>query len=430
MLRKPAAPTASLPPRITGAEWLTRASTQAVLAALTTGGQEARVVGGAVRNQLMGRPVGDIDIATTAMPETVMELAAKAGLASVPTGLAHGTVTVIAAGHPYEVTTLRRDVATDGRHATVAFTDDWAADASRRDFTMNALYCAADGEVFDPLGGTADLSAGRVRFIGDPLQRIREDYLRILRFFRFHAEYGVGAPDPEGLAACVAERSGLARLSAERVRAEVVKLLAAPRALAAVTALFEHGLLLEVLGQVPWPLRLGRLIELETALHRPPDVMLRLSALAIAAEEDGARLADRLRLSNAERARLIVFAPVNPIARDMSETAAKQMLYRLGAEAWPRHVLAAWCVSSGQPSDATWQRFLQLCVQWHVPAMPVRGADVLAAGVPAGPQVGNILAAFEAWWMESGFPIDDQAVRLKLGELVEVASGGREPDVK
>ena len=217
-------------PSLAGADWLARHQTQAVFDALAAKGFAARAVGGAVRNALLGRPVVDIDIATPARPEQVIEAARAAGLAAVPTGLEHGTVTVIAAHVPHEVTTLREDVETHGRHATVAFTDDWAADARRRDFTINALYCSADGEVFDPLGAYGDLGARRVRFIGEARERIREDYLRILRFFRLTAEYGAGPADAEGLGACVAERDGLARLSAERVRQEMLRLLAAPRA--------------------------------------------------------------------------------------------------------------------------------------------------------------------------------------------------------
>src|SRR5581483_10750916 len=200
-------------PSLAGADWLVRPETQAVFRALAARGHAARAVGGAVRNALLGRPVIDIDIATPARPEEVMEAARAAGLAAVPTGIAHGTVTVLAAHVPHEVTTLRRDVETHGRHATVAFTDDWEADARRRDFTINALYCSGEGEVFDPLGAYPDLASRRVRFIGDAHERIREDYLRILRFFRLTAEYGEGPPAPEGLAACVAEREGLGRLS-------------------------------------------------------------------------------------------------------------------------------------------------------------------------------------------------------------------------
>ena len=258
------------PPNLAGADWLTRPQTRAVLAALAAKGFAARAVGGAVRNALLGRTVGDIDIATSARPEEVIAAARAAGLAAVPTGIDHGTVTVIADQVPYEVTTLRRDVATDGRHATVAFTDDWEADARRRDFTLNALYCDAEGQVFDPLGGYPDLVAQRVRFIGDAHERIREDYLRILRFFRFTAEYAAGPPDAAGLAACVSEREGLTRLSAERVRQELLRLLVAPRAAELVRAMQDYGILALVLPAAPRPALLAVLLPSRRGLaYRP-----------------------------------------------------------------------------------------------------------------------------------------------------------------
>ena len=235
--------TAGKPPSLAGSDWLVRPETRAVFTALAARGFEARAVGGAVRNALLGHPVVDVDIATPARPDEVIAAAKAAGLTPVPTGIAHGTVTVVANHVPYQVTTLREDVETHGRHATVAFTGDWAADARRRDFTLNALYCNAEGRVFDPLSGYADLAARRVRFIGDARERIREDYLRILRFFRLTAEYGEGPPDADGLVACVREREGLARLSAERVREELFRLLAARRGPELVRAMFDHGLL-------------------------------------------------------------------------------------------------------------------------------------------------------------------------------------------
>src|SRR5215831_3005043 len=253
-------------PRLAGAPWLTRRSTQAVFNALTQRGFGARAVGGAVRNALLGRAVDDVDIATTARPEQVMAAAQAAGLRAVATGIAHGTVTVLADHVPYEVTTLREDVETHGRHATVAFTDDWQVDAQRRDFTINALYCDATGQILDPLGGYADILARRVRFIGDAGERIREDYLRILRFFRFTAEYGAGPVDAAGVAACVEHRHGLARLSAERMRLELLRLLAAERGPELVRSLLEYGLLTLVLGVAPRPALLDALAAIEGAL--------------------------------------------------------------------------------------------------------------------------------------------------------------------
>ncbi|MBN9263737.1 MAG: CCA tRNA nucleotidyltransferase, partial [Hyphomicrobium sp.] len=246
----PAVP-ATIPTSLAGAPWLERPETRAVLSALAAAGHEARIVGGTVRNALLGEPVTDVDIATTATPDETMAAARAAGLDAIPTGVSHGTVTIVAHHVPFEVTTLREDVETFGRHARVAFTADWAADARRRDFTINALYCDANGTISDPLGGLADLAARRVRFIGDARERIREDALRILRFFRFHARYSAEAIDAEGLAACAAERHLLAKLSAERVRAELLKLLDAPGAARAIAVMAAYGFIVEILGRAP-----------------------------------------------------------------------------------------------------------------------------------------------------------------------------------
>ena len=303
-----AAKRSAAPPSLKDAAWLQQAETKRVFAALAGPGIETRAVGGAVRNTLLGLPVAEVDLATTALPETVIALARGADLKAVPTGIEHGTVTVVANGVPFEVTTLRRDVETFGRHATVAFTEDWQEDARRRDFTLNALYAGSDGELFDPLGGYADLAAGRVRFIGDAEARIKEDYLRILRFFRFNAYYGKGPLDAAGLAACVQLRAGLDQLSAERVAGELRKLLVAPQAVRAVEALFDYGLLTQLLGGVPRLLRFARLVAAEEALGLPPDAALRLAALAVFVKEDAERLAARLRLSNNELAVLLLGA--------------------------------------------------------------------------------------------------------------------------
>jgi poly(A) polymerase len=405
-------------PRLTDAEWLARPATQAVFAALSAQGFDARAVGGAVRNALLGRPVVDIDLATNARPEEVMAAARNAGLAAVPTGIAHGTVTVIAGHVPYEVTTLREDVETHGRHATVAFTADWAADARRRDFTINALYCAADGEVFDPLGGYADLAARRVRFIGDARQRIREDYLRILRFFRFTAEYGEGPPDAEGLVACMAEREGLAILSAERVRQEFLRLLAARRGPELVEALQAYGLATYVLPAAPRPGLLRRLAGIEAALAITPDAMLRLGALAVEVAEDADRLRDRLRLSNDEHAGLARAATHAPaLAPDAPESAARVCLYAEGEAAYRHRVLIAWTRSGAGPDSAAWRDRFTLPERWQPPRFPLGGADVMALGVPAGPRIGELLRTLEAWWIAADFMPDEAALRARLDEL-------------
>jgi poly(A) polymerase len=410
-------------PRLNNASWLQRPETQAVLAALAARGFAARAVGGAVRNTLLGLPVTDVDIATTARPDEVVAAAEAAGLKAVPTGIAHGTVTIVSGGSAYEVTTLRKDVETHGRHATVAFTDDWTADARRRDFTLNALYCSAGGEVFDPLSGYADLVARRVRFIGDAGERIREDYLRILRFFRFTAAYGEGPPDRPGLDACVRERAGLAVLSGERMREEMLRLLAAPRGAELIGVMLDFGLLPQVLGSAPRPGLLSRLANLQTALGLVPDAVLRLAALAVEVAEDAERLRTRFRLSNEETARLGRAATRAPaIEPGASESAAKAYLYTEGAAAFQESVLLAWARSGEASTNSAWRARFALPERWQAPRFPIGGADVMALGVLAGPRVGELLRALEAWWIAGDFAADEAALRVKLGELAGTTS--------
>jgi poly(A) polymerase len=389
-----------------------------VFAALAQRGIVARAVGGAVRNALLGRPVVDVDLATPARPEEVIAAAEAGKLRVVPTGIAHGTVTVISGDQSYEVTTLREDVETHGRHATVAFTDDWAADARRRDFTINALYCSATGEIFDPLAGYGDIVARRVRFIGDAEQRIREDYLRILRFFRFNAEYGTGQPDTEGLSACVRERAGLAILSRERVRDELLRLLVAARGVALIGVMADYGLLPQVLGAAPRPDLLRGLADLEDALGRAPDAMLRLAALVVEVPEDADQLRDRLRLANDEHARLVRLASSRAdISPGAPELAAKAYLYAEGEAAYRDLLLMTWARSGGAP-DPSWRDRLGLPERWQPPRFPLGGTDVMALGVPAGPAIGTILRKLEAWWIATDFTADPEALRIKLAELI------------
>ena len=409
---------APLPHRLTGVAWLDRTETQAVFAALAARGFTARAVGGAVRNALVGRPVADVDLATDARPEEVVRAAGSAGLKAIPTGLAHGTVTVMAGGHAYEVTTLRKDVETHGRRATVAFTDDWAEDAKRRDFTLNALYCGADGTLLDPLGGYPDLAARRVRFIGDARERIREDYLRILRFFRLTADFAEGPPDADGLAACVRERAGLAILSAERVRVELLRLLAAPRGAQIAALMQDYGLLPSVLGAAPRPTLLARLAAIEAALGLAPDPALRLAALAVEIPEDAERLRERLRLSNGETAKLMRAAERAGGFGSTSRMAdARLWLYRHGASAYRERVLIDWARSAAPPGSEPWRRRFALPDRWPPPRVPIAGTDVLALGVPAGRRVGEILRALEQWWIAGDFAADEAGLRAKLAEL-------------
>jgi poly(A) polymerase len=390
-----------------------------VFAALTARGFGARAVGGAVRNALLGLGVSEVDIATTARPEEIIAAADAAGLKAVPTGLAHGTVTVVSRGQPYEVTTLRQDVEAHGRHATVAFTDNWSADARRRDFTLNALYCSADGEVFDPLSGYADLAARRVRFIGDAGQRIREDYLRILRFFRLTAAYGAGPPDPQGLAACVRERAGLAILSGERVSQELLRLFAAERGPELIWIMLDYGLLPRVLGLVPRPTLLTRLAAIEATLTLEPDAVLRLAALAVEIPEDAERLQERLRLSNDDAAKLVrASAATRRFDVSASESAAKVYLYSRGEAAYRERVLLTWARSGDTPASGDWRLRFELPERWRAPRFPIGGADVMALGVPAGPRVGELLRTLESWWIAGDFTADEGTLRAKLAQLV------------
>ena len=397
-------------PRRIDAAWLREPPLGELLAVLDRAGEEARVVGGAVRNELLGEPHGDIDIATTALPTEVIDRVQAAGFKAVPTGIEHGTITVVAAGRPYEVTTLREDVETFGRHATVAFGRDWRRDAERRDFTMNALSAARDGTIYDYVGGLPDIAARRVRFIGDAATRIAEDYLRILRFFRFHAAYGEGAPDPEGVAACIDGRAGLDQLSRERVRTEVFKLLVARHAVAALAVMTETGLLEQVLGGVPLLASFANMIKLEAALALAPDAVRRLGALNVSIVEDAERLRGRLRLANAEYERLAsMAADWWHISRQLGERAGRVLLYRLGPERFVDRVLLAWTRSPEGAADQPWRLLATLSARWSAPVFPLKAADFIARGVPKGPRLGAVLAAAEEAWIAAGFPADAAA---------------------
>jgi poly(A) polymerase len=397
--------------RRVAAAWLRDAPLRDVLAALDGDGEEARIVGGAVRNALLGEPHGDIDIATTALPREVIRRVEAAGFKAVPTGVEHGTVTIVAAGQPFEVTTLREDVETFGRHATVVFGRDWKRDAERRDFTINALSLSRDGTVHDYVGGFADIEARRVRFIGDAARRIAEDYLRILRFFRFHAAYGEGTPDPEGLAACIEGLAGLEQLSRERVRMEMVKLLVAKHAVPTLALMTEMGLLEQVLGGVPLLASYANMTKLEAALALAADPVRRLGALAVSVIEDAERLRERLRLTNAEYERLASMADGwRQISTSWSEHAARVLLYRLGSARFTDRVLLAWTRAPQGAADPTWHALATLPERWSAPAFPLKAADFIARGVPKGPRLGAALAAAEEAWIAAGFPVDAPAV--------------------
>jgi poly(A) polymerase len=389
------------------AVWLREGPVAQLLALLDREGEEARVVGGAVRNALLAEPVGDIDIATTATPDQVIARVEAAGFKAVPTGIEHGTVTVVAEGRPHEVTTLREDVETDGRRAKVAFGRDWRRDAERRDFTMNALSVTRDGTVHDYVGGWIDLQLRRVRFIGEPATRIAEDYLRILRFFRFHAAYGRGAPDPAGLAACMAARQHLERLSRERVRMEMFKLVVAAHAVPVLAVMSEAGLLLPVLGGVPLLASFANMTKIETALELAPDPVRRLGALALFIVEDADRLRERLRLANAEHERLHAMADGwRRISAEKAEQDGRAALYRLGRERFTDRVLLAWTRSPAGVADTTWHELARLPERWTAPEFPLKAADFLNRSVAKGPALGAALRAAEEVWIAADFPTD------------------------
>jgi poly(A) polymerase len=406
------------------AEWLRSGPPARVLDILQRDGEEARVVGGAVRNTLLGLPPGEIiDIATTALPAEVISRVEAAGLKAVPTGLDHGTVTVVVDGKPVEVTTLREDVETFGRKANVRFGRNWRADAERRDFTMNALFAGADGTVYDYVGGLDDLAARRVRFIGNPATRIAEDYLRILRFFRFHAAYGSGAPDADALQACIAGRAGLEHLSRERVRMELLKLIVAEGVVPALIAMADAGLLVMVLGGVPQIPHLARMAEIEAALGLAPDPVRRLGALAVLIPEDADRLFERLRLTNVEHERL---ASVGDgwwrLSSAMEEQGARALLYRLGPERFGDRILLAWARSGAAASDAAWRGLASLPQRWTAPPFPLKAGDLIERGVAKGPALGMALRAAEEAWIAQGFPADDSTIAVIADEAARSAA--------
>jgi poly(A) polymerase len=405
------------------ADLLSRPPLRALLEALNGRGEEARVVGGAVRNALLGLPVSDVDIATTAPPDEVMARAAAGGWRAVPTGVAHGTVTVLADGQSFEVTTLREDVETTGRHAVVRFGRSFEEDARRRDFTLNALSLTPDGRLHDPVGGLPDLKARRVCFIGEARQRIREDYLRILRLFRFHAAYGAGSLDREGLSAAIAERDGLAILSRERVRAEFMKLLAAPRAVEVVSEVADAGFLALILGAVGERGRLGRAVAAGLA---PVE---RLAALAVLHAGDAERLREALRLSNEEAERLSAYAGLLASLKGRSGPVDGLEARRLAARFEPAALAAAIAILAGEPRPtltpegrADLGRFAT--GEEPRPVFPLRGADLVARGVPPGPRLGAMLSAARELWLAEGCPEGEGAAERLLATVLRRAGLG------
>ncbi len=405
------------------AAWLRDGAVARLLALLDRDGEEARAVGGAVRNALLAAPVEEVDVATTARPEDVVRRVEAAGYKAVPTGIAHGTITVIVDHTPVEVTTLREDVETYGRKARVAFGRDWKADAERRDFTINSLSATADGIVHDYVGGLADIAARRVRFIGEPRQRIEEDYLRILRFFRFHAHFGEGAPDAAGVHACIVARSGLYPLSRERVGVELLKLLVAARATPTLVVMAECGLLGMVLGGVAYLASFENMIKVEAALGTEADTIRRLGALGLWVAEDAERLAQRLRLSKAESERLSALDQWWRVAAKSDPQAGRALLYRFGPHSFTDRLLLAWARSEAGAADKNWHAYATLPQRWIAPVFPLKAADFMRRGVAAGPALGVALRAAEEAWVAADFPMDEAAIEA----IADRAAGSGHP---
>jgi poly(A) polymerase len=439
--------------RIAPQPWMEEPPTRALLDALAQAGIRARFVGGCVRDALLGQgPIADIDLATPARPEEVAAALDKAGIKVVPTGIVHGTVTAIVdfpgvnlgssvAGPPrhFEITTLRRDVETDGRHARVAFDADWAEDAARRDFTINAIYLDPDGTVHDPVGGLADLAARRVRFVGDAARRIAEDVLRVLRYYRFEARFGDGdgkgpgsdGGDPAARAGCRASVKLLPKLSAERVAQELLRLLAVANPVPALRMMKEDGVLGVILPEATRLDRLERLITLEAPTRplrglppqqagegwggRSPDPIRRLAGLVDADAAGVAAVAGRLRLSNAERDRLVGLAPPWPLDPAGDDRVQHLALYRLGEERFRDLVFLI--AADGRIGAARRQKLLDLAGSWRPPAFPLAGRDVTALGIPPGPRIGYLLGAVRRWWEAGDFTADRAACLEKLKEI-------------
>lgn len=405
--------------------WVSDPAVAAIMAAAMAGGGRVRFVGGCVRNSLMGLPVADIDAATDVPAGEVMRRIETAGIRAVPTGLDHGTVTAVKDHVKVEITTLRVDVETDGRRARIAYTDDWVEDAKRRDLTMNALFLDPDGTLYDPVGGLADIEAGRVRFVGVAEQRIQEDVLRLLRFFRFHAHYGRMAPDEAGLAACTRFAPLLSSLAGERVRDELLKLLAARDPAPTFYLMRQAGVLSHALPEATHLRRLAAMTLLTGDMEEAaPDPLRRLASILPDAKA-AKNVAARLRLSNADRDRLAAMlkpaADIDPAA----ETAdRRRLLYAIGAETYRDLALLDWARRlADQPGavpawvEAGYRVQLAAADGWVRPKLPVNGEDAMALGISTGPAVGRLLKQVEVWWMNADFRPDRAACLAKLAEL-------------
>lgn len=407
--------------RIDPTDWMLADDTGALFDALSAGGGAVRFVGGCVRDAILGRGVSDLDVATDVEPQRVLEILEASGIRAVPTGIEHGTVTAIPGDRPFQVTTLRRDVETDGRRAVVRYSRDWAEDARRRDFTMNALSADREGNVYDYAGGLGDLAAGHVRFIGDAADRIREDHLRILRFFRFQANYGRTDPDPDALEACQAAVANLEALSGERIWQEFSRILAAPDP-SAVLILMEKTHVLSYLLPVRRRLSAVRvLVALESSIRRPGDALRRLAALVSPLQREMSQIAARFRLSRDDTRRLMELnAERGNTSPGMPELAVRRSLYVLGPAFFGDLVLIDWAdaiVANAGAAEAealAWKGIWDAIADWSAPEFPLSGADVMSMGVPEGPEVGEIFREIEDWWVDQAFRPDREACLDRL----------------
>lgn len=409
------------------APWLAWPELLAVFDALAAAGHEARVVGGALRDTLRAHRLGqspphdpDIDVATTAQPSVVDAAAIAAGLETRPTGISHGTVTILSHHKTFETTTLRSDLNTDGRMAEVVFTQDWLGDAQRRDFTVNAIYCDRHGEIYDPVGGLSDLQNGVIRFIGEPRDRIREDYLRTLRMFRLSAAMPEFVRDPSANLAVTAEHNGLKRLSGERIRKEMFSLLSGPGACDAFDAMRCAGVLTKLLPFAPQPQRLRRTVQIEHVLEQPPDPVLRLVAACIADPGDASRLASRLKLSRLERRAALDLAHVvcNRTLRAQIQLVPRDVLYDLSSDQRERAVVLLHAADGAPPDSPKWQDIHRFAKNWRPPEFPIAARDLIRLGAESGPTLGNLVRDIETLWRKSDFSLErDQLLELAAQQI-------------
>ncbi len=400
--------------KISQQSWMIAEETQRVMQALMEDGGDAKFVGGCVRNALANKPVLDIDIATPLKPDEVIDRLVRSKINYAPTGLKHGTVTAICEGKPFEITTLRKDVLTFGRHAEVAFTDSWMTDASRRDFTINAMFSNMEGDIDDYFGGIEDMRTGRVVFVGEPEKRIKEDILRILRFFRFYAYFGRGAPDRESLAACALLAREIPKLSPERIRQETLKTFEADRAAEVVRLMLVNGIITYFLPEATNVDALERLVDLETRYESRSFALRRMAGVVVTTDEGLPRLAQSLRLSNAQAQQIeTMVVEHRSLSMNMPLGDARKLVYRFGND-MARSLLLLKAARGGEEGELG--NLYAQATSFRPPVFPLEGADILSLGWKQGPNIGVILSEMEAWWMDQDFEPGRTACLRKLKE--------------